>query len=111
VAFRRGTYGFILILLFNFRKAQLLIEEQEREAELAKRSRPRDNSDFATMYNELNIWRQQETVKIKHSTLPGEERVTALNALLEHERKALQAIHRLKITLVILHLILLFHRR
>ena len=47
------------------RHAALLIEQEERKAELAKRSRPRENADFATMYNELALWRQQETAKIK----------------------------------------------
>jgi hypothetical protein len=38
-------------------------------AEMKKRSHPVTNADFATLFNELDIWRKAEVVKIKVSKI------------------------------------------
>jgi hypothetical protein len=61
-------------------------------AEMKRRNEPTSNADFARLFNELDIWRRAEVVKIKTNTPPGEERRIALAALLAEETKALQNI-------------------
>lgn len=56
------------------------------------RNEPSSNADFARLFNELDVWRKAEVVKIKTNTPPGDERRIALAALLAEETKALQSI-------------------
>jgi hypothetical protein len=37
--------------------------------DMKKRTHPRTNSDFATLYNELDAWRKAEMEKIKVSSV------------------------------------------
>lgn len=62
-----------------------------------RRMHPQNNADFATLFNEMDIWRRGEIAKIKANTAPGEERAKALAAVLADETKALQGIQKLKI--------------
>lgn len=74
----------------------MLEEKTLRQAEMNRRNDPKDNNDFAIMYNELADWRIAEIAKIKATTTPGPARIEAMNALLSNETKALQSIQRLK---------------
>jgi hypothetical protein len=73
------------------------LDRDKRSADMDRRLHPKSNSDFATLYNEVDIWRKQEIAKIKASTSLGEERSSALSSLLADETKALQSIQKLKI--------------
>jgi len=58
---------------------------------------PRTIEDFKVLYKELEIWRYNETQKIKtNDNLDDEEKKIALNALLKKEVRLLQTIDRLK---------------
>ena len=60
---------------------------------------PRTLNDFEVLFHELNLWRQNETERIKTSNiLTPEEQHLALEQLLHKETKLLQTIDRLKIT-------------
>lgn len=60
---------------------------------------PSKPKDFEILYNELEVWRLNETKKIKNSKdLNDEEKKLALRVLLNKETKILQQIDRLKIT-------------
>jgi hypothetical protein len=60
--------------------------------------RPKKGKDFDILYNELEVWRLNETKKIKGSQeLDEEEKRLALQQLLHKETKILQQIDRLKI--------------
>ena len=59
---------------------------------------PKTDDDFAALFNELDVWRKNEVIKIKSSTASGEERTKALNDLLFNETQALQSIRKLKAT-------------
>ena len=76
---------------------KLLEDKLRREADMERRLHPQSNSDFATLYNELDAWRKAEILRVKSSTAPGEERAKALAEVLSDETKALQAIQKLKI--------------
>jgi hypothetical protein len=59
---------------------------------------PKKGKDFDILYNELEVWRLNETKKIKGSSeLKEEEKRLALQQLLHKETKILQQIDRLKI--------------
>jgi len=59
---------------------------------------PKKAKDFDILYNELEVWRLNETKKIKGSQeLDEEEKRLALQQLLHKETKILQQIDRLKI--------------
>jgi hypothetical protein len=59
---------------------------------------PKKGKDFDILYNELEVWRLNETKKIKGSQeLDEEEKRLALQQLLHKETKILQQIDRLKI--------------
>jgi hypothetical protein len=74
-------------------------EESKRKSEVERRMHPKKNKDFDILYNELEVWRLNETKKIKGSKeLNEEEKKLALRVLLNKETKILQQIDRLKIT-------------
>lgn len=74
-------------------------EENKRKTEVERRMHPKKNKDFDILYNELEVWRLNETKKIKGSKmLNEEEKKLALRVLLNKETKILQQIDRLKIT-------------
>jgi hypothetical protein len=74
-------------------------EEKQRKEEVERRMHPKKSKDFEILYNELEVWRLNETKKIKNSKdLNDEEKKLALRVLLNKETKILQQIDRLKIT-------------
>lgn len=89
----------------NFEKRQreaIEVKKEEerlrREVDMRRRLNPKSNSDFATLYNELDVWRKGEIARVKATTMPGKDRVDALAAILTDETKALQSIQKLKIS-------------
>ena len=82
------------------RKEELLKQEETKhKTEIERRMHPKKLNDFEVLYNELEAWRLNETKKIKASTeLNEEEKLLALQQLLNKETKILQQIDRLKIT-------------
>ena len=63
---------------------------------------PKKGKDFDILYNELEVWRLNETKKIKGSQeLDEEEKRLALQQLLHKETKILQQIDRLKIQVMV----------
>lgn len=82
------------------RQAEMLNEEDNRrKQEIERRMHPKNNKDFDILYNELEVWRLNETKKIKGSKeLNHEEKKLAMRVLLNKETKILQQIDRLKIT-------------
>mmetsp|Transcript_24030 Transcript_24030/g.60862 ORF Transcript_24030/g.60862 Transcript_24030/m.60862 type:complete len:664 (-) Transcript_24030:1131-3122(-) len=71
--------------------------EEHRKKEIQRRMHPQSIEDFDILYQELEAWHRQETIKIEQSDLSDEERQTALYQLLIKETKLLQTIDRLKI--------------
>ena len=61
-----------------------------------RRKSPKSKADFASLYNELDTWRKDQTEQIKQTTKPGEERNLRMMEVLAHETKALQSIRLLK---------------
>jgi len=41
------------------------IQREQRVRDMARRTHPRSNADFAVLYNELDTWRKAEVNKIK----------------------------------------------
>lgn len=82
------------------RKEELLKQEETKhKTEIERRMHPKKFNDFEVLYNELEAWRLNETKKIKASVeLNEEEKLLALQQLLNKETKILQQIDRLKIT-------------
>jgi hypothetical protein len=73
-------------------------EESQHKEEIERRMHPKKCKDFDILYNELEVWRLNETKKIKGSQeLSEEEKRLALQQLLHKETKILQQIDRLKI--------------
>ena len=74
-------------------------EAESRHAkEIERRMHPRTFEDFEILYNELENWRQHETMRVNSSGMPEEQRLAALAQLLHKETKLLQTIDRLKIS-------------
>ena len=74
-------------------------EEAKQKEEIKRRLHPRKGQDFETLFNELEVWRLNETKRIKASEdLTEEEKKLALQQLLHKETRILQQIDRLKIT-------------
>lgn len=71
--------------------------EEHRRKEIQRRMHPQSTEDFEILYQELEAWHRQETIKVEQSNLSEEERQTALYQLLVKETKLLQTIDRLKI--------------
>jgi len=72
-------------------------QEEKHKKEIERRMQPRTAEDFKVLYQELEIWRNNETQKIKNNdSLSDEERNVALNVLLKKEVRLLQTIDRLK---------------
>ena len=70
----------------------------QHKEEIERRMHPKKGKDFDILYNELEVWRLNETKKIKGSSeLKEEEKRLALQQLLHKETKILQQIDRLKI--------------
>jgi hypothetical protein len=74
------------------------IAEERRLADMARRLHPKNNSDFAVLYNELDAWRKAEVAKIKSTYTDLEERKKAMAELLVNETKALQSLQQLKLS-------------
>jgi len=72
-------------------------EEIKHKQEIERRMHPRTKEDFDILYEELEVWRLNETEKIKKSTMSEEDRKKALKQLLDKETELLQTIDRLKI--------------
>jgi hypothetical protein len=78
----------------NFRKH----EEEKHEREIRRRIHPKTKDDFEILYQELELWRTNETNKIKKNPdLSEEMKKIAMKQLLEKEIELLQTIDRLKI--------------
>jgi len=80
-------------------KKEMMLKDQEEKhkKEIERRMQPRTQEDFKVLYQELEIWRNNETQKIKNNdSLNDEERNIALNVLLKKEVRLLQTIDRLK---------------
>lgn len=73
------------------RQEELRIEEEKkRKVEIERRMHPKKTNDFDILYNELEVWRLNETKKIKGSKeLNDEEKKLALRVLLNKETKIL----------------------
>jgi hypothetical protein len=82
--------------LTELARQQYQIEEEQRIRDALRRTHPKNNADFAVLYNELEEWRKQEVNKIKLLQLDPEARRLALNELLTNETKALQSLQLLK---------------
>jgi len=82
-----------------YKEAQFRQEEEKKHrAEIERRMQPRTFKDFEILYNELEVWRQNETSKIKENPKwTEEEKRKALQQLLLKETKLLQTIDKLKI--------------
>ncbi len=73
-------------------------EEIKHKQEIERRMHPRTKDDFDILYDELEVWRLNETDKIKKNTKMSEEdKKKALKQLLDKETELLQTIDRLKI--------------
>lgn len=73
-------------------------ESALRMRDLARRAHPKTGDDFDVLYNELDVWRQGEMVKIKTTIVDPEERKAAMHELLLNETKALQHLQQLKLS-------------
>ena len=58
------------MMLVRYRQQEQSQNQEEKMAEMQKRSTPSSNADFARLYNELDTWRRTEVAKVKVS-LPG----------------------------------------
>jgi hypothetical protein len=47
------------------RDAEVAAQREQRVRDMARRTHPKSNTDFAVLYNELDTWRQGEVAKIK----------------------------------------------
>ena len=47
------------------REAEVAIQKEKRVRDMARRTHPKSNADFAVLYNELDVWRKTEIDKIK----------------------------------------------
>ena len=75
----------------SFRKK----EEDKHEREIRRRIHPKTKDDFEILYQELELWRTNETNKIKKNIeLPEEMKKIAMKQLLEKEIELLQTIDR-----------------
>jgi len=73
-------------------------EEEKHEREIRRRIHPKTKDDFEILYQELELWRTNETNKIKkNADLTEEQKKIAMKQLLEKEIELLQTIDRLKI--------------
>lgn len=73
-------------------------EEIKHKEEIERRMHPRKKDDFNILYEELEVWRLNETEKVKKNTkMSAEDKKIALKKLLDKETELLQTIDRLKI--------------
>ena len=56
-----------LLTLPRYREAEVAVQREQRVRDMARRTHPKSNSDFAVLYNELDTWRKGEVNKIKVS--------------------------------------------
>ena len=87
------------------KKALEVKEEEERKKneainrkEIKRRMHPTSPKDFILLKEELDSWVQNETRRIKNSTLSDEDKTLALQELLHKEISLLQTIEKLKIS-------------
>ncbi|KND00311.1 uncharacterized protein SPPG_04636 [Spizellomyces punctatus DAOM BR117] len=87
-------------------RTQAMMEKERRRKELAEKRRrkeiesrlhPKTTKDFEILYNGLESWRQQETLKINKAGYSEPARLAALADLLDQEAALIQKIDRLKI--------------
>ncbi|KAJ3157147.1 hypothetical protein HDU89_002558 [Geranomyces variabilis] len=88
------------------RRTRALMEKERRRRELAEKKRrreiesrlhPKSTKDFEVLYNGLETWRQQETIKINAANYSEPARLAALADLLDQEAALIQKIDRLQI--------------
>eukprot|EP01017_Pseudomicrothorax_dubius_P038866 TRINITY_DN588_c0_g2_i1.p1 TRINITY_DN588_c0_g2~~TRINITY_DN588_c0_g2_i1.p1 ORF type:complete len:428 (-),score=126.70 TRINITY_DN588_c0_g2_i1:23-1306(-) len=73
-------------------------EEVRHKREIERRMHPRTKDDFMILYDELELWRLNETNRIReNTTMTADERRIAMKALLDKETELLQTIDRLKL--------------
>lgn len=73
-------------------------EEEKHKLEIERRMHPVTKKDFDILYQELELWRVNETQKIKaNEQLTKAQKQQALKQLLDKETELLQTIDRLKI--------------
>ena len=67
-------YLFLLLSLFilhshhfinYYREIEVAAQREQRVRDMARRTHPKSNGDFAVLYNELDQWRNTEMHKIK----------------------------------------------
>ncbi|KAJ1410755.1 hypothetical protein B484DRAFT_353315 [Ochromonadaceae sp. CCMP2298] len=78
------------------REIEVAAERQQRARDMARRTHPKSNTDFAVLYNELDAWRKTEVTKIKAAVGDPEARRVAMAELLSSETRALQGLQKLK---------------
>lgn len=61
--------------------------EARRRRQVERRLRPRQPSDFATLYNELEAWRLDQLAAIEASRAPPAERQAAMQHLLHQVQR------------------------
>jgi len=88
----------MLNILSSPREAEVAAQREQRVRDMARRTHPKSNADFAVLYNELDSWRKVEVGKIKASVSDPEERKLAMAELLQNETKALQGLQKLKLS-------------
>lgn len=52
------------------REEEVRAQREQRGRDMARRTHPKSNADFAVLYGELDTWRQAEVAKIKVSGSP-----------------------------------------
>mmetsp|Transcript_22967 Transcript_22967/g.38300 ORF Transcript_22967/g.38300 Transcript_22967/m.38300 type:complete len:425 (-) Transcript_22967:2216-3490(-) len=92
---RQRNVDFARIMEEN-REKEVAAEREQRMRDMARRTHPKSNADFAVLYNELDTWRKTEVQKIKSSISDADERRQAMSELLSNETKALQGLQKLK---------------
>ncbi|TPX55201.1 hypothetical protein PhCBS80983_g05521, partial [Powellomyces hirtus] len=73
------------------------LAEKKRRREVESRVHPKSAKDFEVLYNGLETWRQQETIKINAANYSEPARLAALADLLDQEAALIQKIDRLQI--------------
>jgi hypothetical protein len=73
------------------REVEVALEREQRSRDMARRTHPKSNSDFAVLYNELDAWRKVEVQKVKAAVGDPEERRLAMADLLSNETKVYPA--------------------
>jgi hypothetical protein len=56
------------------REQEVQTQREQRVRDMARRTHPKSNADFAVLYNELDSWRKAEMLKIKVRTVLAHSR-------------------------------------